>query len=144
MKRARLALGTVLGAAVFVWCQSVNFAGSFEGGRAGAWELGATAVYVGFWAVYSVLFRREPAALWVCFGIALLTLFGSLSALVPIDFVPLSILMIFFAGVPLYGLRFFWGWTGVYAFGGAGAAVWLAWSVWMLARRMNRWKKAGD
>lgn len=108
MKKMRLALGIALGLVVFLWCQNVNFAGGFEGGRAGAWELGATAVYMGFWVGFSFLLRGEPGALWVCSGVALLTLLGSLSALVPIDFVPFSFLMVIFAGVPLYGLRFLW------------------------------------
>jgi len=142
MKKMRLALGIALGLVVFLWCQSVNFAGGFEGGRAGAWELGATAVYMGFWVGFSFLLRGEPGALWVCSGVALLTLLGSLSALVPIDFVPFSFLMVIFAGVPLYGLRFFMEWTGVYLLGGAGAAVWLACSVWMLKRQPGRGGKS--
>ena len=63
---------------------------------------------MGFWIGFSFLLRGEPGALWVCSGVALLTLLGSLSALVPIDFVPFSFLMVIFAGVPLYGLRFLW------------------------------------
>lgn len=138
MKRIRLAVGIVLGIAVFLGIQAINFAGGFDGGRAGALELGATAVYVVFWAGFSCLFRREPVAMWLCFGIALLTVVGGLSFFSPIDFVVGTLVMIFFAGVPLYGLRFFMEWTGVYIFAGAAGAVWAAWSVWMLRLEKRR------
>lgn len=130
MRKTELA-GILLALLVLAGSLALNFPGAWDGGRAGLGQLAVTVIYVGFWAGFSVVFRRSPLLVWVCFGVALLTFLGCLSALVPIDFVPASLIQILFAGVPLYGLRFFMGWAGLYTAAGAASAAWGAWALCM-------------
>ncbi len=126
-----LFLGIALAIAVTVCCFLLNLGGAWYGGAADLSELAVTLLYVIFWVVFSIVSPKHTPFVKIVFVISLLSFISSICSLIfrltHSGFI-LATLISVFASVPFYGLRFFMGWTGLYAFASIASAVWLTYT----------------
>ena len=119
-------------AAVMLGCFLVNVGGAWwEYGPATGWNLLATAVYVLFWCVFTRGAGTSPGRVRAVQVMAALSLLAAVLALLTraasagIWMVP-ALLLAPLSAVPMYGLRCFLGWDGVYGLCALLSALWLA------------------
>ena len=119
-------------AVVFGLCLYVNIGGAWMGDPARGIHLAATALYLLFWASFT-LTARSSGRCKTCLFMSTLTLFTAVIRLLVhaagLDFFMLpALLFTLFFSVPLYGLRFFMGWTTLDALTGVLSLIWLVYA----------------
>jgi len=127
----------VLAAAMMIICLSANIGGAWMGDPAGFENLLITIVYCLFWGVFTVLSRKSAALSKTAFLISLLTFISSANSLVwrllgHGGFI--TAFLSIFASVPFYGLRFFMGWSALYAAAAILSLIWLIFTGVLLRR----------
>ena len=111
-------LWVLIAVVVYISCFLVNAGGAWYGGPAELYHLVATAVYALFWVLFTFNARHSGGMARCCLVLAVLTLLAAVTGLLTRS-LELDILMIParllapFSSVPMYGLRFFCGWTGL-------------------------------
>ena len=121
-------LGIVIALTAMISCFVINTGGAWEGGSAGIGNFVITILYIAFWSVFSIVSRKYEPLINVSFVISLITFVSSLAGLVARasdngGFI--TALLSVFSSIPFYGLRYFMGWTGMYAVATALSLCWL-------------------
>ena len=132
-------LAAALAAAVMAFCFACNLGGAWMGDPAGAGNLAATAVYVLFWGLFTWRGRDVRPLARAAFVLSLATFLSAAQSLLWRLLESGGFLAGFlslFASVPLYGLRMFLDWTGLYAAAAALSLVWLL-LAWRNLRRLR-------
>ena len=138
-------LAAVMAAAVMAACFVCNMGGAGMGDAAGAGHLAATVLYVLFWGLFTWRTRDAAPLAKMSFAISLISFFSAVQSLFwrllgEGGFIAgfLSV----FASVPMYGLRMFLGWTGLYVVSAAVSLCWLLLS-WRNLRELKGRQGAG-
>ena len=130
-------IGIIIALAAMISCFVINTGSAWQGGPAEVYNLIVTMLYIVFWSAFSFLSRKYEPLISTSFVISLITLLSSLAGLIARvsgggGFV--TALLSIFSSAPFYGLRFFMGWTGLYAVSSVLSVGWLACTLLMKRR----------
>lgn len=139
-------IGIIIALAVMISCLVLNVGGAWMGGPAPIGNLIATILYCVFWTVFTVVSRDIKVLAKVSFFISLFTLVSSsvgfgFRLFHAGDFIIAFISV--FSSVPMYGLRFFMDWTGLYAVSTVLSVLWVIYTA-MNLRRIKQFLKANQ
>lgn len=115
--------------AVTACCFQGNLGGAWYGGPAKLNHLLITIFYMSFWGIFTFISRNSRALSRISLVISVLTFASSVICLIAVRgsefFVVLAVVPAAFSAVPMYGLRFLFQWTGVYAVSALLSFCWL-------------------
>ena len=133
-------LGIILALAMVISCFAINAGGAWMGGKASLSNLVITALYVIFWSVFSIISRKYEPLIKISLVVSAASFISSTAGLIAGGFgiggfITAGIIGLFSA-IPFYGLRFFMGWTGLYAVATVLSLMWLIYT-WVSKRKFK-------
>ena len=132
-------LGIILALAMVISCFAINAGGAWMGGKASLSNLVITALYVIFWSVFSTISRKYEPLIKISLVVSAASFISSTAGLIARGFGIggfITGIIGLFSAIPFYGLRFFMGWTGLYAVATVLSLMWLIYT-WVSKRKFK-------
>ena len=127
-------LGIILALAMVISCFAINAGGAWMGGKASLSNLVITALYVIFWSVFSTISRKYEPLIKISLVVSAASFISSTAGLIARGFGIggfITGIIGLFSAIPFYGLRFFMGWTGLYAVATVLSLMWMIYT-WVI------------
>ena len=132
-------LAIILALAAVISCFVINAGGAWMGGRADISNLIVTILYVIFWSVFSTISRKYEPLIKISLVVSAASFISSTAGLIARGFGIggfITGIIGLFSAIPFYGLRFFMGWTGLYAVATVLSLMWLIYT-WVSKRKLK-------